>query len=119
VICEFADHTLDVDRYELRHRSEPVVLQPRTFDLLVYLLLNRDRVVTKNELRDVVWGGVHVSQTAVARAVMKVRRAVGDDGEQQRLITTIHSRGYRFVGPVEMCDPTSEAELLSKSQIAA
>jgi DNA-binding winged helix-turn-helix (wHTH) protein len=119
VICEFADHSLDIDRFELHRDATRVEMQPLAFDLLVYLVRNRNRVVTKAELRDVVWHGVHVSQAAVARAVMKVRRAIGDDGEQQRLIATIHSRGYRFVGWVETREPLADVDALGSRSIAA
>ena len=119
MICEFGDSQLDLDRFELQRDTRKIRLQPLVFDLLVHLVLNRERVVTKAELRDAVWRGAHVSQTAVARAVMKVRRAIGDDGEAQELIATVHSRGYRFVGPVRLREREPEPVVADGRSIAA
>src|SRR5690606_19801284 len=72
-------------------------VQPKVFDLVVYLARHSDRAVTKDELQDAVWPGVIVTETALTRAIMKARRAVGDDSERQAVIRTVHARGYRFV----------------------
>ena len=72
-------------------------MEPQAFDVLVYLVRHRDRVVSKDELMDQVWGGRFVSETAVTSRIKQTRRAVGDDGESQRVIRTLHGRGYRFV----------------------
>ena len=72
-------------------------MEPQAFDVLAYLVSHRDRVVAKEELMDGVWGGRFVSETAVTSRIKQVRRAVGDDGRAQRLIRTLHGRGYRFV----------------------
>jgi predicted ATPase len=79
---------------ELRH------LEPQAFDLLVYLLEHRDRVVSKEELLDRVWGTQFVSESALTTRIKEVRRAIGDDGRQQRLVRNVRGRGYRFVSPV-------------------
>src|SRR5882672_9793587 len=96
----FGDHVLDVDRRELRRGSELIALEPQVFDLLVYLLQNRDRVVGKDDLIEVIWGGRIVSESTLTSRINAVRRAVGDSGEQQRLIRTIARKGIRFVGEV-------------------
>src|SRR6516164_3761021 len=96
----FADHTLDTDRRELRHGSEPVAVEPRVFDLLVHLMRNRDRVVTKDDLITSVWGGRIVSEATLTSRINAARKAVGDSGEGQRLIRTIARKGLRFVGTV-------------------
>ncbi len=97
----FGAHELDVDRLELRHAGTPVALEPQTFDVLVYLVRHRDRVVAKEELMDEVWGGRFVSETAVTSRIKQVRRAVGDDGTAQTHVRTYHGRGYRFVAEAE------------------
>lgn len=92
---------LDTSVFELRRHGEPVSVEPQVFDVLSYLIAHRDRVVPKEELMDAVWGGRFVSETAVTSRIKQVRRALGDDGQAQRLVRTQHGRGYRFVGAVE------------------
>jgi TolB-like protein len=96
----FADHTLDTDRRELRRGSVPIAIEPQVFDLLVYLVRNRDHVASKDDLIDAVWGGRIVSDSTFTSRVSAARRAVGDSGEDQRLIRTIPRKGLRFVGTV-------------------
>jgi adenylate cyclase len=96
----FADHLLDIDRRELRRSGELIALEPQVFDLLVYLLLNRDRVVSKDDLLDAVWGGRIVSESTLTSRINAVRKAVGDSGEAERLIRTVPRKGVRFVGVV-------------------
>ena len=96
----FADHTLDTDRRELRRGSEPIAVEPQVFDLLIYLVQNRDRVVSKDDLIASVWGGRIVSDSTLTSRVNAARRAVGDSGEDQKLIRTIARKGLRFVGEV-------------------
>src|SRR3954454_4974328 len=91
---------LDESLFELRRDSAPVALEPPGFDVLLYLVRHRDRVVPKEELMDEVWGGRFVSETAVTSRIKQVRRALGDDGQAQRVIRTVHGRGYRFVADV-------------------
>src|SRR5712691_6007572 len=91
---------LDVDRRELRRGSEPIAVEPQVFDLLVYLVQNRDRVVSKDDLIASVWGGRIVSDSALTSRINAARKAVGDSGEDQKLIRTIARKGLRFVGPV-------------------
>jgi TolB-like protein/cytochrome c-type biogenesis protein CcmH/NrfG len=96
----FSDYTLDVERRELRREHGPVAIEPQVFDLLVYLLGNRDHVVSKDELIDAVWGGRVVSESTLTSRINAARKAVGDSGEAQRLIRTIARKGFRFVGEV-------------------
>ena len=98
----FADHTLDTDRRELRRGSEPVAIEPQVFDLLIYLMQNRNRVVSKDDLIASVWGGRIVSDSTLTSRINAARRAVGDSGEDQKLIRTIPRKGLRFVGAVRM-----------------
>lgn len=106
-VLDFGDFELDSARRELRHAGKPVELQPRVFDLLEYLVRHHDRVVDKDELQDAIWSGMVVTEASLTRAVMKARKAIGDDANQQALIRTVHGRGYHFVGKVKT---VSEAE---------
>ncbi|HET6877673.1 MAG TPA: alpha/beta fold hydrolase [Jatrophihabitans sp.] len=93
---------LDPALFELRRDGRPVPMEPQAFDVLTYLVSHRDRVVSKQELMDAIWGGRFVTEAAVTSRIKQVRRALGDDGRTQRLIRTVHGRGYRFVAvPVE------------------
>jgi TolB-like protein/Tfp pilus assembly protein PilF len=94
----FGDHSLDTDRRELRRGGAPVALEPQVFDLLVYLVQNRDRVVTKDDLIQAVWRGRIVSESALTSRITAVRKAIGDDGGAQRLIRTVPRKGIRFIG---------------------
>ena len=96
------DGTIELDEqlFELRRDGAAVPLEPQAFDVLVYLVRHRDRVVPKEELMDSVWGGRFVSETAVTSRIKQVRRPLGDDGHAQRMIRTLHGRGYRFVADV-------------------
>jgi TolB-like protein len=96
----FDDHVLDIDRRELRRGSEPIAVEPQVFDLLVYLVQNRDRVVSKDDLIASVWGGRIVSESTLTSRINAARKAVGDSGEGQKLIRTIPRKGLRFVGAV-------------------
>src|SRR5690242_2269891 len=96
----FADHTLDASRRELRRGGEAVAVEPQVFDLLSYLVENRHRVVSKDDLIAAVWRGRIVSDSTLTSRINAVRKAVGDSGEDQRLIRTIARKGLRFVGEV-------------------
>lgn len=97
----FGDYELDTQRYELRHAGTPCALEPQAFNVLLYLVQHRDRVVPKDELLEHIWPQQYISEAVLSQRLMFVRRAVGDSGSQQRLIKTMHRRGYRFVAPVE------------------
>jgi DNA-binding winged helix-turn-helix (wHTH) protein/tetratricopeptide (TPR) repeat protein len=101
VIFVFGEFELDLALFELRHMASAVAVQPKVLDVLFYLVRKRDRVVSKQELLENVWPGEVVSETALTHAVMEARRAVRDDGEQQRIIQTVRRRGYRFAAPVD------------------
>jgi len=96
----FGDCELSVERLELRRADKIVDLEPQVFDVLVYLLRHRERVVPKTELLDQIWGNRFVSDSALSSRIKSARRAVGDTGRDQRIIKTIHGRGYRFVAHV-------------------
>ena len=96
VILRFAGHELDLQRFELRRAGKPITVEPQTFDVLAFLALHHDRVVTREELLDNVWGDRFVSASAVSTRIKDARRAVGDDGDRQAVIRTVHGRGFRL-----------------------
>lgn len=93
--------TIDTDTYELRRDGNLVPVEPKVFDLLVFLLDNADRVVTKDEIIERVWHGRIVSDATISTRIKFVRKAIGDDGTRQKLIRTIRGRGFRVVESVE------------------
>jgi TolB-like protein len=97
----FEDHTFDSCRRELHRGAELVPITPQVFDLLDYLIRNRERVVTKDDLINAVWNGRIVSDAALTTRLNAARTAIGDSGEKQRLIKTLPRKGFRFVGEVQ------------------
>ena len=97
----FGEYGLDIDRRELKRGSELISIGPQVFDLLVYLVRNREHVVSKDDLFESVWGGRIVSESTLTSHINAVRKAVGDSGDEQRLIRTVARKGFRFVGEVK------------------
>jgi DNA-binding winged helix-turn-helix (wHTH) protein len=98
MVFVFGRMSLDPERRELRSESTLVPTEPKVFDLLQFLICNRDRVVSRGDLVASVWGGRIVSDSAIAVRINAARRAIGDDGEHQRLIRAVARKGFRFVG---------------------
>lgn len=96
----FSDCVLDPERRELTRATKAVAVGPQVFDLLLYMIRNRDRVVSKDHMIDVVWGGRIVSESTLTSHINAVRKAIGDSGEEQHLVRTIPRKGFRFVGNV-------------------
>jgi adenylate cyclase len=96
----FEDYALNTQRRELRRGGAPVAIEPKVFDLLAFVIENRQRVVSRDDLIAQVWDGRIVSESALARCIYGARSAIGDNGEAQRLIKTIQRKGLRFVGAV-------------------
>lgn len=109
----FGDCVLDLERRELARGSTPVAVPPQVFDLLVYLLEHRERVVGKDELFDAVWAGRVVSESTLASHINAARKAVGDSGQQQRVIRTVARKGFRFV------DAVTETAVHAAERVAA
>ena len=101
MIYSFADFVLDGGRRELRRGDELISVEPQVFDVLQFLIDNRERVVSSDDLIESVWRGRIVSETTIATRMNAVRRAIGDSGERQQFVRTIARKGYRFIGKVE------------------
>src|SRR5215467_15571082 len=97
----FEDYSVDWHRRELRRGGSLQHVEPQVFDLLLFLIDNRERVVSREDLLASVWRGRNVSESTLSSRINAARHAVGDTGEQQRLIRTFHGRGLRFVGTIQ------------------
>lgn len=106
---QFGTFTLDEERRQLLDRAEVVRLQPKAFDLLVYLVRNRDRVLSKSELLDSIWPNEIVSESALSFSIKSIRRALGDMGRTRRFVETAHGRGFRFIAEIETGAKTASA----------
>ena len=96
----FGDCVLDITAFELKRAGEVVSVEPQVFDVLRYLVERPGELVSKEQLLDEVWGDRFVSESALTSRIRSARRAVGDDGQRQDVIRTVHGRGYRFVAEV-------------------
>src|SRR5687768_6052600 len=96
----FGTTCVDASRMSLTRDGVAVSLEPKAMDVLLYLLAHRDRLVTKDELLDAVWKDTFVTPNALTRAVAQVRKALGDDAHEARVIETVSKRGYRIIAPV-------------------
>ena len=105
----FENYAFDTDRRELRRGAELVAIPPQVFDLLDYLIRNREHVVSKDDLIDAIWKGRIVSETALTTRLNAARSAIGDTGEEQRLIKTLPRKGFRFVGTVREAEGPAAA----------
>jgi len=121
----FEDCVLDVERRELRRGTDLVAVQPQVFDLLVYLVGNRDRVISRDDLLASVWQGRIVSESALDSRINAARSAIGDSGHEQRLIKTLPRKGIRFVAvvrekhkPESVVEPHRSAEVVGPPQVA-
>lgn len=98
------EHILDLRKFELRKNDCLVPAEPQVLSLLFLLVENRDRLVSKDELVATIWGGRAISDSAISSRIKSARQLLGDDGEAQRLIRTVHGMGFRFVGEVSACE---------------
>ena len=111
MVWAFGDFRLDPGRFELNLRGLSVPVEPQVLALLIHLIRHRDRMVPKDELAEVVWPGRAVSDASIASRVRSARKALGDDGEAQTMIRTVHGRGFRFVAAVEDAASANPATL--------
>jgi TolB-like protein len=100
MIFSFENWELDTGTYELRQDGRQCLVEPQAFNILAFLLDNSDRVVSRDELLEELWQGRVVSDATLSTGIKLARQAIGDDGRTQRLIKTVHGRGFRFVGKV-------------------
>lgn len=105
-IFHFESFELDGEQFELRRDGIRVHVEPQVLSLLLLLAENHARMVSKDEVIEKIWDGRIVSESAVAARVKSARKAIGDDGKDQRLIRTIHGKGFRFVGKLTENDDT-------------
>jgi len=114
MIFRFEDIELDTDRYELRRGGAVCPVEPQVFALLEFLFANPDRLITKDELNERIWKGRIVSEAVVNSRIRSARQAIGDDGKAQRLIKTVHRRGFRFLLTPEVEQPTTPRVVVSE-----
>jgi DNA-binding winged helix-turn-helix (wHTH) protein/tetratricopeptide (TPR) repeat protein len=112
-VYTFGEFQLDLPLYELRRASEPCPLEPQVFDVLAYLVQHHDRLVSKDELLDAIWGHRYVTEASLNSRVMAARKALGDTGQAQRFIRTVRGRGYRFVSLVSQCPAEAPSAVAS------
>ena len=113
MIYRFDNFELDTQRYQLSKGGNPIAIEPQVFDLLRYLVANREKLVTRRELFDTIWSGRVVSDTSLTNHIKSARKAVGDNGQQQAYIKTVHGRGYQFIADThEMMNHGSDLALL-------
>ncbi len=115
MIYQFNQVTIDTERFRLTLLDELVSVEPLVFDLLVYLIEHRDRVVTRDELLDNLWHGKVVTDTALGVRIKDVRKAVQDNGAKQEVIKTFHGRGYQFIAEVTESPENKSNTLKGKS----
>ena len=120
-VYEFDDVRVEPGTFKVFKAGDAVPLEPKALLLLVFLIENRDRMVEKSEILDVVWKNIAVTENALTREVAKLRRSLGDDPKMPRYIQTVHTRGYRFIAPVEVVDAAEETSAIrpNESQPAA
>ncbi len=118
----FGEFVVDPGAALLLRDGEPVHLEPKVFEVLVFLIEHRNRIVGKEELVEQIWQGAFVTDNALTKAIARLRRALGDDPHQPRFIETAHSRGYRFIGTLEQhaaprADRSSRAIILASGLV--
>ena len=114
-----ASSAIDTETFEVRRDGERVPVEPQVFDLLLLLIENRDRMVTRDEIIERVWKGRIVSEAAISSRIKAARRVIGDDGKAQAMIRTIHRRGIRFVGEVTTREATGIGAAATGTDISA
>ena len=115
-VFRFADLELDTSLFQVRRKGVVLRVQPQVFDVLHYLLANRERVVPKDELLEQVWHGRVISETTLSSRIKAVRQLIGDSGDEQKLIRTSRNRGFQFVGAVSV--RLTDAEQISMAATA-
>jgi TolB-like protein/DNA-binding winged helix-turn-helix (wHTH) protein/Flp pilus assembly protein TadD len=105
---QFDDFRVEPRNFKVFQADATLPLEPKTFQLLVFLIENRDRLVEKRELLDAIWKDIAVTENALTREVGKLRKSLGDDAKSAKYVQTVHTRGYRFIADVRTLDGASE-----------
>jgi TolB-like protein/DNA-binding winged helix-turn-helix (wHTH) protein/tetratricopeptide (TPR) repeat protein len=100
-VYRFDDFVVDAETWRLSRAGQEIHVKPVVLELLIYLIANRGRLVTREELMDTVWGDTVISESALTKAAGRLRKALGDDSATHRYLETVRSRGYRFIAEVE------------------
>ena len=119
MIFRFGSYALDAERRELTRSGKRAALERQVFDILLYFLENRHRVVTRDDVLRAVWRGRLVSESTLSSRITAVRQAIGDSGARQRLIRTVTRGGYRFVGAVTVSRPPGRPVSASDITVSA
>ena len=116
---KFASFALDAAARQLMRNMQEVSLSPKAFQLLLLLVVNRNRAMSKQELHESLWPSTFVLETNLASLIAEIRRALDDDAAKPRFVRTIHRFGYRFVGQVDQSDvPSGEVAAIAKYWLA-
>ena len=118
MIYQFGDYEIDASRFELRHKSRVRPVEPQVYSLLLHLVQNRDRVVTRDELNQTIWKGRVVTDSALTSRIKSARRAIGDSGKRQSLIRTLPRQGYQFIGKVTERYPNRTTSVASSDDVS-
>ena len=110
VLLAFNHFQLDTGLFTLRLNNQLCPIEPQVFDLLVYLIKNRDRIISRQELLDELWSGKVVNDSTLSSCIKASRQAIGDDGKKQQCVATVHRRGYRFVAEVKSLEQSGRTE---------
>lgn len=114
-----AKFEIDTEQFQITCANNELGVEPKVFDLIVYLIDNRQRLVTRDELFEQVWRGREVSDTTLSNHIKSARKVFGDDGEQQQVIKTHRGRGYQFIADVEIANSSAEKEVMTNKIDAA
>src|SRR5438874_13671625 len=117
MIYRFGEYELDTALFELRRAGVRVSLEPQVFEVLSFLVQNTNRMVTKDELLEHVWGDKFISEAALNSRLMAARRAIGDTGREQRLILTVRGRGFRFTADVKTEERSKKGQAVTGPDI--
>ncbi|WP_428410114.1 winged helix-turn-helix domain-containing tetratricopeptide repeat protein [Hyphococcus sp.] len=119
MIYRFGDLELDARAMELRREGQAVAVEPQVFALLLLLVENRDRLVSKDEMVEKIWDGRAISDSALTSRIKSARQVLGDDGKTQKFIRTLHGQGFRFVAEAKTAAPAAAVAPLAADLAAA
>jgi len=102
MIYQIENIKIDTCNFQILKNEKSFAVEPKVFDLIVYLVEQRDRLISRDELFDQVWKGVIVSDTSLSNRIKSARKVFNDDGQKQNVIKTIHARGYQFIAKVKV-----------------